>query len=72
MLLTEVLTLAQYFIDLTLVGLLVIGITAIMGVLVNGIGEKFFGGSGRMENASQSAKTQTGWRLVGGKGKKIL
>jgi hypothetical protein len=61
---------AQYFIDLTLVGLLVIGITATMGVLVNGIGEKLFGGSGRMENVNQTAKTQTGWKLIGGKNKR--
>jgi len=58
---------AQYFIDLTLVALLVIGITAIMGVLVNGVGEKFFGGPARSENVNQSAKTQSGWRLIGGK-----
>jgi len=58
---------AQYFIDLTLVALLVIGITAIMGVFANGIGEKFFGGSARSENVNQSAKTQSGWKLIGGK-----
>jgi hypothetical protein len=64
---TEGMRVAQYFIDLTIVALLVIGITAIMGVLVNGIGQKLFGGSNRMENVNQTAKTQTGWKLIGGK-----
>jgi hypothetical protein len=57
----------QYFIDLTIVALFVIGMTAMMGVLVNGIGQKLFGGSNRMENVNQTEKTQTGWKLVGGK-----
>jgi hypothetical protein len=64
---TEGIRVAQYFVDLTIVALLVIGITAVMGVLVNGIGQKLFGGSGRMENVNQTAKTQTGWKLIGGK-----
>ncbi|MBA2874931.1 hypothetical protein [Thermaerobacillus caldiproteolyticus] len=58
---------AQYFIDLVTIGVLVIGITALMGVIANGIGEKVFGGSKRMENVEQSMKTQAGWKLVGGK-----
>lgn len=31
---------AQFFIDFTIVAVLVIGITALMGVILNGIGEK--------------------------------
>ncbi len=57
----------QYFIDFAIVGGFIIGITALMGVLVNGIGEKLFGGSKRMEHVNETMKTQTGWKLVGGK-----
>jgi hypothetical protein len=58
---------AAYFIDFTIVALLVIGITAMMGVTANGIGGKLFGGSNRMENVKQTTKTQAGWKLIGGK-----
>ncbi|KAA0546521.1 hypothetical protein FZW96_14845 [Bacillus sp. BGMRC 2118] len=62
---------AQYFIDFTLVSLLVIGLTAILGVLLNGIGERFFGrGKAGYETVHQSTHTQTGWNNVGGKKKK--
>lgn len=57
----------QYFLDLAIVGGLVIGITALMGVITNGIGESVFGGAKRTEHVDESLKTQTGWRLVGGK-----
>ncbi|GGJ69936.1 hypothetical protein GGR02_002193 [Anoxybacillus voinovskiensis] len=57
----------QYFLDLAIVGGLVIGITALMGVITNGIGESVFGGTKRTEHVDESMKTQTGWRLVGGK-----
>jgi hypothetical protein len=57
----------QFFIDFTLVAILVIGITALMGVIVNGIGENLFGGSKKKEHTLQTAHTQTGWKLVGGK-----
>lgn len=57
----------QYFIDLAIVGGLIIGITALMGVLANGIGENVFGGSKRTEHVNETIKTQTGWKLVGGK-----
>lgn len=60
----------EYIIDFMLVALLIIGLTAIMGVLINGIGEKMAGGKGDPESFNQSAKTQIGWNQVGGKSKK--
>ncbi|GAA3329635.1 hypothetical protein GCM10020331_078610 [Ectobacillus funiculus] len=59
-----------YFFDLAIVAVLIIGITAMIGVITNGIGEKkVFGGRKRREFVDQSAKkTQTGWNAVGGKG----
>jgi hypothetical protein len=61
----------EYILDFSLVALLVITITAIMGVLTNGIGEKIFGGGkGDPESFNHSAGTQVGWNNVGGKRKK--
>ncbi|MGG3564092.1 hypothetical protein ABES03_21115 [Neobacillus rhizosphaerae] len=60
---------AGYITDLTLVALLIVGITALMGVITNGIGEKVFGGKHRSEYVDESAKYQTGWKPVGGKRK---
>lgn len=62
---------AQYFVDFTLVSLIIIGLTAILGVLLNGIGEKFFGrGKEGLESVQHSNHTQIGWNNVGGKKKK--
>ncbi len=61
--------LIEYFIDFTIVALLVIGITAVMGVLTNGIGEKLFGGKKGTESFDKSASMQAGWKSVGGKKK---
>ena len=55
-----------YIADLTMVALLIIGITAFMGVISNGIGEKIFGGKRRTEFTDESAKYRTGWKAVGG------
>ena len=60
---------AGYITDLTMVALLIVGITALMGVITNGIGEKVFGGKNRSEYVDESAKYQTGWKAVGGKRK---
>lgn len=57
----------EYIFDLTVVALLVIGFTATLGVLTNGIGERLFGGKKRTEFVDQSEKVQTGWNYVGGK-----
>jgi hypothetical protein len=58
-----------YIADLTMVALLIVGITALMGVITNGIGEKVFGGKTRTQYVDESAKYQTGWKTVGGKKK---
>jgi hypothetical protein len=61
----------EYFLDFTLVAIIVITITALMGVITNGIGEKLFGGGkGNPESFNHSAQTQVGWNNVGGKRKK--
>ncbi|MEH7307920.1 hypothetical protein [Neobacillus drentensis] len=58
-----------YIMDLTIVALLIVGITALMGVITNSFGEKVFGGKNRSEFVDESAKYQTGWKTVGGKRK---
>ncbi|MBU8877469.1 hypothetical protein BGM26_00515 [Bacillus sp. FJAT-29790] len=58
-----------YITDLTLLALLIIGITATMGVFTNGLGEKLFGGKNSSEFVDQSERFQTGWNSVGGKKK---
>jgi len=58
-----------YITDLTIVALLIIGITALMGVITNSIGEKIFGGKRRSEFVDEGAKYRTGFKPVGG-GKK--
>ncbi|MFE8700384.1 hypothetical protein ACFYKX_07155 [Cytobacillus sp. FJAT-54145] len=55
-----------YIMDLTIVAVLVIGLTAVLGVLTNGIGEKFFGGKRKSEFVDRSESFQTGWKSVGG------
>lgn len=56
-----------YFFDLGVVALLIIGITATVGVLTNGIGNLLFGGKNRSEFVDKSASVQVGWKSVGGK-----
>lgn len=58
-----------YIADLSMVAILIIGITAFMGVMTNGLGENVFGGKKRSEFVDQSARFQTGWKSVGGKKK---
>jgi hypothetical protein len=60
---------AEYIIDFSLVALLIIGITAVMGIVTNGIGNKL-SGKHRTEFVDQSAKVQIGWKQVGGGRKK--
>ncbi|ETI66766.1 hypothetical protein BAVI_20823, partial [Neobacillus vireti LMG 21834] len=50
-----------YITDLAIVALLIVGITALMGVITNSFGEKVFGGKHRSEFVDESAKYQTGW-----------
>ncbi|WNS77559.1 hypothetical protein RRV45_07755 [Bacillus sp. DTU_2020_1000418_1_SI_GHA_SEK_038] len=59
----------DYIIDLTIVSLVIIGLTATLGVITNGLGEKIFGGKNKNEFVDQCAKFTTGWKAVGGKKK---
>ncbi|AZB44792.1 hypothetical protein CEF21_08730 [Bacillus sp. FJAT-42376] len=53
-----------YFTDFILVAIFVIGLTALMGVIANGIGSGLFGGKTKDAFYVQSAKTQKGWNPV--------
>lgn len=55
-----------YIIDFTIVAVLVIGITAVMGVVTNGIGIKLFSKKQKSQFVDQSNKVQIGWKQVGG------
>lgn len=55
-----------YIMDFTLVAVLVVGITATVGVFTNGVGIKFFSGKNKSEFVDQSNSIQTGWKKVGG------
>lgn len=57
---------AAYFVDFLIVALLIIGITATNGVLVNGIGNKLFSRKKKSEFVNQSTRMQSGWKQVGG------
>ena len=65
--LTRRVSMIQYFIDLSIVAVLVIGFTALNGVIGNTIGEKIFGGKKKDIFRNATAKTQTGWKSVSGK-----
>lgn len=56
----------EYFTDLAIVAVLIISITATMGVLLNGIGTKVFGGKNKSLFVDKSKQMQTGWKNVGG------
>ncbi|MDR7000798.1 hypothetical protein J2Y67_003268 [Neobacillus niacini] len=55
-----------YIADLTIVAVLVVGITALMGVITNGVGERVFGGKKRTEFTDRVSSYQTNWKQVGG------
>lgn len=55
-----------YFSDLIIAAVLIIGTTAFMGVLTNGIGKTLFGSKKRSKFVEQTARMQTGWNHVGG------
>lgn len=57
---------AAYFVDFLIVALLIIGITATNGVLINGIGNKLFSRKKKSEFVNQSTRMQSGWKQVGG------
>ena len=56
----------EYIFDLTIASLLIIGLTATLGVFTNAIGERVFGGKRKTEFVDQGQKVQTGWKTVGG------
>ncbi|CEG26110.1 hypothetical protein [Bacillus sp. B-jedd] len=57
----------EYLMDFAIVTVLVVGITALMGVITNGIGENIFGRKNRSEFTNQASKFTAGWNEVGGK-----
>ena len=59
----------EYFVDLAIIAVLVIGITALNGVITNGIGTRFFGGKSRNRNVERSTSIQAGWKHIGGERK---
>ncbi|MBP0724593.1 hypothetical protein J5Y03_05255 [Bacillus sp. RG28] len=57
-----------YFIDLVLVAIFVIGITAFNGVITNSIGEKLFGRKEKSKFVDMSDRMTANFNRVGGKG----
>jgi hypothetical protein len=60
---------AGYIIDLAIVTVLTVGLTAVMGSILNGIGENIFGGRNKSEFVDQADRVIAGWKSVGGKQK---
>lgn len=60
-------TVGAYFLDFFIVAVLIVGITATVGVLTNGTGILLFGRKNKNRFVDQSEKMQTNWQLVGGK-----
>jgi len=56
----------KYLIDFSIVAGLVIGITAMMGVITNSIGNHIFGRKKRSEFVNQSNEMIKNFKLVGG------
>ncbi len=59
----------MYILDFLMVSLLIIGITALLGVISNGIGTHLFGKKHRSKFVNQSDKTTAGFTMVGGQKK---
>ncbi|WP_453990452.1 hypothetical protein [Bacillus nitroreducens] len=59
----------SYITDLALIAILVIGITALMGVMANGIGERVFGGKTGSHIVKNDLNVKAGWKNVGGRKK---
>lgn len=57
---------AGFITDFVIIAVLIIGITATMGVLTNGIGTKIIGRKNRNLFVEKSNRMQTGWKQVGG------
>jgi hypothetical protein len=54
----------DFFIDMTLLGLFIIGLTAFMGIITHGTASRLFGGRKMKFFLHKSKSTQTGWRKV--------
>ena len=61
-----------YIVDFLMVMGLIIVITALNGVMTNGIGNKLFGRNKKSEFVDQSSRMQTGWKEIGGKLSKTI
>lgn len=57
---------ANYIIDLVIVSILVIGITAVNGAIGDVIGRKIFGGKNRTVFTDATKNSQAGWKSIGG------
>lgn len=57
----------MFLLDFAIVSILIIGLTAFLGSLTSGFGAIVFGGKTKNKFVDQTAKTQIGWRKVGGK-----
>ena len=55
--------------DFLIIAILIIGITALMGVIARGIAQTFFAGKNKGFFIDKSKSFQTGWNEVGGKKK---
>ncbi|MGN1386955.1 MAG: hypothetical protein ACI4XS_10150 [Bacillus sp. (in: firmicutes)] len=60
---------AGYIFDFITVASLIIIITALNGVITNYIGVSLFGGKQKTKYTDATARTQAGWKPVGGKRK---
>ncbi len=60
---------SEYILDYILVSCLIIGLTAFMGPLTNGIGNLIFGRRKRSEFVIQTNRSTNGFNKVGGKKK---
>ena len=56
-----------YIFDFLIVAILIIAITALNGVITNFIGERLFGGNQKSQFKDATARTQVGWKPVGGR-----
>jgi hypothetical protein len=60
-----------YLLELSILGFLIIGITAFSAVIVQGIGQNIFGRKSKDHFTSQSKSIQANWKIIGGKNKSI-
>lgn len=57
---------ADYIIDLIIVAIFAIGITAVNGAIGDVIGRKIFGGKNRRVFTDATNNSQEGWKSIGG------